>query len=111
MSKAMPPFAKRTEVRHDHGGQLIVHALLNGLKTVDIGSSPSFGCQPEGNGCVKRLIHTLAQQLWLHRFGKVAAHLPSLRDFKHHFNNRWTNGWVGYPASASHGRINLGHSA
>jgi putative transposase len=64
--------AKDTKLRHDHGSQLITHALKDVLKTLGIESSPSFVRQPEGNGCVERFIRTLKEQLlWLQRLRTV----------------------------------------
>jgi hypothetical protein len=45
--------AEGVRLRHDHGSQLILHALQDELKTIGIESSPTFVCQPEGNGCVE----------------------------------------------------------
>jgi len=88
--------AKDTKLRHDHGSRFISHAFQDELKTLSIESSQSFVCQPEGNGCVERIIRTLKEQLlWLHRF-RTAEELNQVhRDFTHRFNNHWIIGRIG----------------
>jgi hypothetical protein len=41
--------AKGTSLCHDDGSQFISLAFRGELETVDIDSSPTFVCQPEGN--------------------------------------------------------------
>lgn len=49
-------------VRHDHGSQFVAHDYQRELSFLGIESSPAFVREPEGNGCVERLIRTLKRR-------------------------------------------------
>ena len=50
-------------------------------------SSPSFVREPEGNGCAKRFIRTLKENLlWVRSFATVAELVEVLREFKGTYN-------------------------
>jgi putative transposase len=62
---------------------------LAGFK-VTAEASPSFICQPEGNGCIERFFLTLKEQLlWIRRFPDLDALRQALRQFRERYNQSW----------------------
>src|SRR3989441_6919260 len=49
-------------LRHDHGSQYLSDDYQAEIAFLGMQSSPSFVRQPEGNGCVERVIRTLKEQ-------------------------------------------------
>ncbi len=68
-------------------------------------STPSSKRQPDGNGCVKRLIPALIEQLLrLRRFGTVAELDRALREFTDRFNQHGIIGRIRYRTPAQQRR-------
>ncbi|MGO8969433.1 MAG: integrase core domain-containing protein [Myxococcaceae bacterium] len=76
--------------RHDHGSQYTSDAFQDELFFLGIEASPAFVRAPEGNGCVKRLIRTLKEQLlWLRPFQNVEELRLALLDWAARYNSSW----------------------
>jgi len=48
-------------LRHNHGSQCLSDFFRRELTFLGFTSSPAFGREPEGNGCVERFIRTLRE--------------------------------------------------
>lgn len=77
-------------LRHDHGSQYMSDDFQNDLVFLDIGSSPTFVREPEGNGCAERFVRTLKEQLlWIERFETVEELRVALQAFRERYNREW----------------------
>jgi putative transposase len=64
--------ARALAVRHDHGSQSMSHHFQTEIAFLGIESSPAFVRVAEGNGCAKRLIRTLKENLlWVRNFDTI----------------------------------------
>lgn len=55
-----------------------------------IARSPAFHYEPETNGCVKKFIQTLKEQLlWIERFETHEELRQAVRDFARRYNCEW----------------------
>lgn len=77
-------------LRHDWGSQFVSKAFQAELRFLGIRSTPSFVREPQGNGCVERMVRTLKEQLlWLRRFATIDELNVALQDFLRLYNERW----------------------
>src|SRR4030095_2944170 len=79
--------ARGLELRHDHGSQFVADDYQRELAFLGVASSPAFVREPEGNGCVERLIRTLKENLlWVRRFETIEELRLALHAFKRTYN-------------------------
>ena len=70
-------------LRHDHGSQYVSHHFQTEVRFLGIESSPAFVREPEGNGCAKRFIRVLKENLlWVRHFATVEDLRLALVAFK-----------------------------
>ena len=50
-------------LRHDHGSQFMSDASQSESRFLGLASSPAFGREPQGNGCIEHFFKTLKEQL------------------------------------------------
>ena len=75
-------------IRHDHGSQYMSDPFQQELAFLDI--SPAFVRAPEGNGCAKRFIRTLKENLlWVRTFDTVEELRQALLAFRDTYNTSW----------------------
>ena len=95
--------AKGLSLRDDHGSQYVSDHFQNEIKFLGIISSPAFVREPEGNGCAKRFIRTLKENLlWVRTFQTIEELRQALLEFKERYNHQWIIERLGYrtPAQA-----------
>jgi hypothetical protein len=77
-------------LRHDHRPQFLSHVHEAELRFLGIRSNPALLRESEGNGCAKRLIRTLKEQLlWVEPFATVEDLRRALRAFQDRYNRDW----------------------
>jgi putative transposase len=82
--------ARRLTIRHDHGSNSLSDDFRREPEFLGMVSSPSFGREPEGNGCGERFIRALKEQLlWIRTFATVAGSVEASGDFKRSYDERW----------------------
>ena len=92
-------------LRHDWGSQFISKAFQGELGFLGIRSTPSFVREPQGNGCVERMVRTLKEQLlWLRRFATIDELNEALQEFRTRYNERWILERHGYLTPAQYRR-------
>ena len=80
--------AQGLSIRHDHGSQSMSHDFQKEIAWLGATSSPAFVRAPEGNGCAKRFIRTLKENLlWVRTFRTVEELRLALLDFRQTYNN------------------------
>jgi putative transposase len=90
------------KLRHDHGSQFVADDFQRELAFLGIASSPAFVREPEGNGCVERLIRTLKENLlWVRRFATIDELSQALHRFKETYNQTWIVQRHGYQTPAA----------
>jgi putative transposase len=83
---------RRTRPRHPSRSRVPVHVprLQREIAWLGASSSPAFIRAPEGNGCAKRFIRTLKENLlWVRAFRTVEKLRVALIDFRQAYNKRW----------------------
>ena len=81
--------ARGLAIRHDHGSNYLGDDFPRELRFPGMASSPSFGREPEGNGCAERFIRTLEENLlWVRSFATVEELVEALREFKRTYNEQ-----------------------
>ncbi len=85
-----PLSAQGLTLQHDHGSQHMSHDFQEEIAFLGIHSSPAFVRAPEGNGCAKRFVHILKENLlWVKTFATVEELRQALLDFKRIYNENW----------------------
>lgn len=78
------------ELRHDHVSAFVSDVYQEALRFLGITSRPSCVREPEGNGCAKRFLRTLKEQLlWRRRFATIAELQEALQAFRERSNRAW----------------------
>jgi transposase InsO family protein len=89
------------QLRHDHGSQYISHDFQAEIRFLGIQSSPAFVREPEGNGCSKRFVRVLKENLlWVRRFDTVEELRLALHAFQRTYNQSWIIERHGYKTPA-----------
>ena len=82
--------ARGVSLRHDHGSQYMSKDFQREITFLGAKSSPAFVRAPEGNGCAKRFIRTLKENLlWIHRFDTIEDLCLALLAFQRTYNEHW----------------------
>ena len=100
--------AKGLAVRHDHGSQYMSDHFQKELTFLGIDSSPAFVRAPEGNGCAKRFIRTLKENLlWVQTFNTIEELRQALLTFRKTYNTSWLIERHGFISPAEYRRQQL----
>lgn len=84
-------------VRHDHGSQSMTDDFQDEVTFLGMTASPSFVCEPQGNGCAERFIRTLKENLlWVRTFDTIEQLRKALLEFKKNYNEQWILQRLGY---------------
>lgn len=82
--------AEGLKLRHDHGSKYMADDFQKEIDFLGIESSPAFVREPECNGCAKRFIRTLKENLlWVRHFETVEELRVALLEFQRTYNSRW----------------------
>src|ERR1019366_6587546 len=96
-----PGVARGLKLRHDHGSNYMSGDFQDEIKCLGIEASPSFVCEPEGNGVAERFIRTLKENLlWVRTFKTIEELRVALVAFARHYNETWLVARHGYKTPA-----------
>jgi putative transposase len=77
------------------------NAFQRELRFLGIESSPAFVRAPEGNGCAKRFIRPLKENLlWVRTFGTIDELRQALLEFHEAYNSTWLMERHGFRSSS-----------
>ena len=77
------------------------HHFQSEIRFLGLASSPAFVREPEGNGCAKRFIRVLKENLlWVRRFDTLEELRQALLAFKQTYNQSWIIERHGYKPPA-----------
>ncbi len=103
--------ASGLERPHDHGSKYISTDFQDEISFPGIEVSSAFVRAPEGNGCVKRAIHTLKEQLLcVQKFATIEELRIALLQWADLYNEQWLIRRHGFEAPAQRPREYYGEN-